>query len=142
MFASFHNQSPLLRCSGLSGFGLYIRWLPVDRVVTKISSCRVNITSRRGIKQLRIYLGSIIPLFLNENSCVGATFLIAGEIPSPLLLMTAPLQILTLFLYGTNYHYLIWNYQLVTSSTSWGIFPGKHNKFITCRQIMIHALYI
>ena len=37
------------------------------RVVTKISSCRVNTTSRRGIKQLE----------------PGATLLVAGENPRP-----------------------------------------------------------
>ena len=35
-------------------------------VVTKISSCPVNITSRWGIKQLRISSGSIFILFSNE----------------------------------------------------------------------------
>ena len=33
------------------------------RVVTKISSCRVNTTSRRGIKRLGISFGSIFVLF-------------------------------------------------------------------------------
>ena len=33
------------------------------RVVTKISSCRVNITSRWGIKQLGISFGSIFVYF-------------------------------------------------------------------------------
>ena len=37
------------------------------RVVTKISSCRVNTTSRRGIKQLGISLGSIFLLFSSES---------------------------------------------------------------------------
>ena len=37
------------------------------RVVTKISSCRVNTTSRRRIKQLGICLGSIFLLFSSES---------------------------------------------------------------------------
>ena len=47
------------------------------RVVTKISSCRVNTTSRRGIKQLGISFGSIFLLFSNKSSR-GATLIIAG----------------------------------------------------------------
>ena len=35
----------------------------IIRVVTKISSCRVNTTIRPGIKQLGISFGSIFPLF-------------------------------------------------------------------------------
>ena len=38
------------------------------RVVTKISSCRVNTTSRLGIKQLGISFGSIFLLFSNKSS--------------------------------------------------------------------------
>ena len=38
------------------------------RAVTKISSCRVNTTSRRGIKQLVISFGSIFLLFSYESS--------------------------------------------------------------------------
>ena len=38
------------------------------RVVTKISSCRVNTTSRRGIKQLGVSFGSIFLLFSFESS--------------------------------------------------------------------------
>ena len=38
------------------------------RVVTKISSCRVNTTGRRGIKQLGISFGSIFLLFSNKSS--------------------------------------------------------------------------
>ena len=38
------------------------------RVVTKISSCRVNTTSRRGIKRLGICFGSIFLLFSNKSS--------------------------------------------------------------------------
>ena len=57
-------------------------------VVTKISSCPVNITSRWGIKQLRISSGSIFILFSNELPV--ATFILAvGPPPPPRLLMTA-----------------------------------------------------
>ena len=38
------------------------------RVVTKISSCWVNTTSRRGIKRLGISFGSIFVLFSNKSS--------------------------------------------------------------------------
>ena len=38
------------------------------RAVTKILSCRVNTTSRRGIKQLEISFGSIFRLFSYESS--------------------------------------------------------------------------
>ena len=38
------------------------------RVVTKISSCQVNTTSRQGIKQLGISFGSIFLLFSNKRS--------------------------------------------------------------------------
>ena len=38
-----------------------------DRAVTKISSCQVNTTSRRGIKQLGISFGSIFLLFSYES---------------------------------------------------------------------------
>ena len=37
-------------------------------VVTKISSCQVNTTSRKGMKQLGIYFGSIFLLFSSESS--------------------------------------------------------------------------
>ena len=40
----------------------------IPRVVTKISSCRVNTTSRRGIKQQGISFGSIFLLFSNKSS--------------------------------------------------------------------------
>ena len=39
-----------------------------DWVVTKISSCRVNTTSRRRIKRLGISCGSIFLLFSNKSS--------------------------------------------------------------------------
>ena len=47
------------------------------RVVTKISSCRVNTTSRREFKQLGISFGSIFLLFSNKSSH-GATIITAG----------------------------------------------------------------
>ena len=40
----------------------------IARVVTKISSCRVNTTSWRGIKRLAISFGSIFLLFSNKSS--------------------------------------------------------------------------
>ena len=39
-----------------------------NRVVTKISSCRVNTTSRRGIKRLGTSFGSIFLLFSDKSS--------------------------------------------------------------------------
>ena len=41
----------------------------IYRVVTKILSCRVNTTSRRGIKWLGIFFGSIFLPF--SNKCSG-----------------------------------------------------------------------
>ena len=38
------------------------------RVVTRISSCRVNTTKRRGIKQLVVSFGSIFLLFSIESN--------------------------------------------------------------------------
>ena len=40
----------------------------VIRVFTKISSCGVNTTSRRGIKRLGIFFGSIFLLFSKKSS--------------------------------------------------------------------------
>ena len=51
-------------------------WLSLSRVVTKISSCLVNTTSRRGIKQLGISYGSIFLLFSNKSR--------RGKSPAPL----------------------------------------------------------
>ena len=45
-----------------------IDWRQISRVVTKILSCRVNTTSRRGIKWLGICFGSIFLLFSNKSS--------------------------------------------------------------------------
>ena len=46
-------------------FSLSIR---LSRAVTKISSCRVNTTSKQGFKQLGISFGSIFLLFSCESS--------------------------------------------------------------------------
>ena len=58
-----------------------------SRVVTKISSCRVNTTSRRRIKWLGISFGSIFLLFSNKSRR-GPLSQQPGEIPGPRLLMT------------------------------------------------------
>ena len=52
------------------------------RVVTKISSCRVNTTSRRGIKRLGISFGSIFVLFSNKSSR-GHSLSSRGKSPAP-----------------------------------------------------------
>ena len=49
-----------LRCGKRNGINY--------RVVTKISSCWVNTTSRRGIRRLRISFSSIFLLFSNKSS--------------------------------------------------------------------------
>ena len=41
---------------------------PTPRAVTKISSCQVNTTSRRGIKHLGISFGPIFLLFSYESN--------------------------------------------------------------------------
>ena len=63
--------------------------LPITctRVVTKISSCRVNTTSKRGIKRLGISFGSIFSPFSNKSSR-GPLSQQPGKIPGPQLLMT------------------------------------------------------
>ena len=50
-----------------SGTCSYISW-GIGRAVTKISICRVNTTSRRGIKQLGICFGSIFFLLSYKSS--------------------------------------------------------------------------
>ena len=55
-------------------------------VVTEISSCQVNTTSRQGMKQLGISFGSIFLLFSSESSQVPGSWE-PGEIPGPHLLM-------------------------------------------------------
>ena len=52
------------------------------RDVTKISSCRVNTTSKQGIKQLGISFGSIFLLFSYESSW-EVTFIAATGILAP-----------------------------------------------------------
>ena len=59
----------------------YWHVLSFCRVVTKISSCWVNTTSRQGIKQRGISFGSIFLLFCYKSSW--------GKIPGPQILMTA-----------------------------------------------------
>ena len=79
--------------NGRTDFGILDRWslnfvqdvvtyvfsFPLDSItmirlcrdVTKISSCRVNTTSRRGIKQLRVSFGSVF--FYSPLQVAGAT---------------------------------------------------------------------
>ena len=59
------------------------------RDVITISRCWVNTTGRRGIKQLRIYFGSICLLHYYE-SCPGATFIVAGANPQAPPLNNSP----------------------------------------------------
>ena len=54
----------------------------ISRVVTKISSCLVNTTSRRGIKQLGIPFGSILVLFSFEVAG-GHVHSSRGKSPAP-----------------------------------------------------------
>ena len=61
----------------------------LGRVVTKISSCGVNITSKQGIKQLGNSIGFIFLLYSFKS--------MPGEIPGSCLLMTGP-TFLILFL--------------------------------------------
>ena len=53
-----------------NGYEIYqnAKWRCQVRVVTKISRCRVNTTSRRGIKQVWISFGSIFLLFSYATS--------------------------------------------------------------------------
>ena len=67
--------------------------------VAKISSCRVNTTSRQGMKQLGISFGSDFLLFSFESIRTRrAMSEQPGKIPGPQLLMTA-LYIKLYFLY-------------------------------------------
>ena len=62
-----HLSLFLLSCVAVSshvGFQVIIFY----RVVIKISSCRVNTTSRQGIKHLGISFGSNFLLFSNKSS--------------------------------------------------------------------------
>ena len=58
------------------------------RVVTKISSCQVNTTSRPGIEQLGISFGSIVLLFSNKSS--RGPHSVAGGNPRPPALNDSP----------------------------------------------------
>ena len=49
----------------------------LHRVVTKISSCRVNATSKQGIKQLKSSFVSIFLLFSKESRQPGTIFIVA-----------------------------------------------------------------
>ena len=66
-----------------------INFASMGRVVTKISSCRVNTTRRRGFKRLGISFGSIFLLFSNKSSR-GPTLLVAGGNPRPAALNDNP----------------------------------------------------
>ena len=61
----------------------YLGVVPVYRAVTKISSCRVNTTSRRGIKRLVISFGSIFLPFSYESSRGGHVLSSQGTSLSP-----------------------------------------------------------
>ena len=65
--------------------------LTLIRNFTKISSCQVNTTSRRRIKQLRISFGSIfLQDFLMKVAIARTTFIVAGGNPHPLVLNDSP----------------------------------------------------
>ena len=64
-----------------------LRYRYMHRDVIKISSCRVNTTSRRGIKQLQISFGSIFLLFPVKAG--GSHVHSSQRNPGPRLLMTA-----------------------------------------------------
>ena len=87
---------PLLACKchfiAVLFFYVIIMLVTQHRVVTKISSCRVNTTSRQGIKQLGISFGSIFLLFSNKSSR-GPLSQQQGKIPGPRLLMTTLLAL-------------------------------------------------
>ena len=64
-----------------------LRYRYMHRDFIKISSCRVNTTSRRGIKQLQISFGSIFLLF--PVKAAGSHVHSSQRNPGPRLLMTA-----------------------------------------------------
>ena len=70
------------------------RWC--DRVVSKISSYRVNTTSRRGIKQLGVSFGSVFFYFTLQVA--GATFIVAGGNPRRPPLNDCPMRSIDDFL--------------------------------------------
>ena len=69
--------------------------LNINRVVTKILSHQVNTTNSQEIKQLGISFGFTF-LLVSYESDVGATFVVAREIRSAQLLMTALIKNLTI----------------------------------------------
>ena len=69
--------------------------LNINRVVTKILSHQVNTTNSQGIKQLGISFGFTF-LLVSYESDLGATFVVAREIHSAQLLMTALIKNLTI----------------------------------------------
>ena len=64
----FLHQSTFFAPNSMSSSPNAIHQADLIRVVTKISSCRVNTTRRRGIKWLGISFGSIFGLFSNKSS--------------------------------------------------------------------------
>ena len=102
-FRPVPHKSPSSLCKrqlGLLSF-LFSKW-PIERrsryvtlpcrVVTKISSCRVNTTSRWGIKPLGISFDSIFLLFANKSSR-GPLSSVAGENPRPPALNDNPAMV-------------------------------------------------
>ena len=73
--------------------------LNINRVVTKILSHQVNTTNSQGIKQLGISFGFTF-LLVSYESDLGATFVVAGEIHSAQLLMTALIKDLTIIIWN------------------------------------------
>ena len=69
---------------------VHFNHLQVFRDVTKISSCRVNTKSRRGMKQPGIFFGSIFLLFSYEVKVAAA---VAGENHRPPPLNDSPIKV-------------------------------------------------
>ena len=120
------------------------------RVVTKILRCRVNTTSRRGIKRLRISFGSIFLLSSNKSS-QGLLSQQPGKISGPRLLMTTLLNTAYLGVFSFVFS-LTWNKGLVQCKTvslfrflgvgfGWfnlvGGFASSYY-FLSCLYIFIH----
>ena len=82
----------VIHCEQKTRFSDYIQEMMLKcRVVTKISSCQVNTTSRREIKHLGISLGSIFSsIFLLGVGGRGGTFMVAGGNPWPPTLHDCP----------------------------------------------------
>ena len=70
------------RLSSFCNYTLIIQLLLLSRVVTKISNCWVNTTSRWKIKQLGISFGSIFLLFSYESN-LGYVHSSQGKSPTP-----------------------------------------------------------